>query len=202
MADLPEKSRVAIRKPLESRCRSERPKKKRRALSDCKQTRLATLRMFTDDPIWVVVGAERTVRMILAWNTVTAAAKLAMAPDKRQLGAGVEWIGILALVGIAIVAVPKNKLIRARQAIVQCLKGELSFGDYRAMVGLLEHLKAISRLTADIINALYRPHGKEGESKHGPSTIVKPDKLMVDKLNEWLEVIMRGRGRDVLVEDV
>ena len=183
------------RQRLEERCRRERPKQRRKAASDCTQHRLATLKMYTDDPVAIVCGAERMLRLIIAWRTVTSAINLQMAgPEKRQLGAGVEWVGILILVGIGLVVVPKNKLTRAREAIVRCIRGELTFADYRKMVGLLEHLKVIARVTADLTNALYRPHRKDGESSGGPATFVKPDGLMLDKLQEWLAVIMSCGG--------
>ena len=121
------------------------------------------LTMFTDDPLAAVVGVERALRMLEAWRRVTHGSNLAMAgADKRQLGGDVEWIGVYLLAAIGLVVIPKNKLLRARDAIERTLAGGITFGEYRALVGLLEHLRFVSRLRADTTNVLYNPHRKGG----------------------------------------
>ena len=135
---------IARREPLEEQCRAQRPKRKGTAPSDCTQTRLAMLTMFTDDPLAGVVGVERALRMLEAWRRVTHGSNLAMAgADKRQLGGDVEWIGVYLLAAIGLVIIPKNKLLRARDAIERTLAGGITFGEYRALVGLLEHLRFV-----------------------------------------------------------
>ena len=151
--------------------------------------------MYTDDPAAVVVGRARLKRMLTAWRTVTSQINLVMAgPDKRQLGAHIEWIGILLLAGIGLVVVPQNKLVRAREALVRAVAGEMTFGEYRALMGLLEHLRFIAQLAADTTNALYRPHGARGESREGLSTRMKPDDLMMEKLKAWIDIVMNCAG--------
>lgn len=183
------------RQPLEDRCRAERPKHKGVALSDCTQTRLAILTMFTDDPLAGVVGVQRALRLLEAWRRVTQGSGLVMAgADKRQLGGDVEWIGVYILAAIGLVAVPKNKLLRARDAIARTLGGGITFGEYRALVGLLEHLRFVSRLRADVTNVLYNPHRKGGEKEDGPSTIVGVTSLMKELLERWLLIILECAG--------
>ena len=190
---------IARREPLEAECRGRRPARAQEAPSDCKQTRLASLVMFTDDPAAVVVGVDRAVRMLEAWHRVTRSANVVMAPDKRQLGADVEWIGVLLLAAIGLIAVPKNKLLRARHAIGRTLEDKIDFGEYRALVGLLEHLRFITHLTADLTNVLYQPHGRGGESRDGPSAIVKPTGLMRKALQSWLSVVDTTAGAVVTI---
>ena len=55
---------VDSRRELEHECRRQRPKREGEALSDCSQTRLATLKMFTDDPAAIVIGVERATRLL------------------------------------------------------------------------------------------------------------------------------------------
>ena len=188
----------ARRERLEPKCRAQRPKRRGRALSDCTQTRLGVLKMYTDDPAAVVVGRERLKRMLAAWRAVTTEINLVMAgPDgvrKRQLGAHIEWIGILLLAGIGLVVVPQNKLVRAREALVRAVAGEMTFGEYRALMGLLEHLRFIAQLAAETTNGLYRPHGAHGESREGPSTRVRPDEMMMEKLKAWIDIVMNCAG--------
>ena len=186
---------IAKRQPLEQECRRLRPKKPREALCDCTQTRLGILVMYTDDPLCAVVGVDRALRMLQAWRETTRGVNLRMAgADKRQLGGDVEWIGVSVLVALGLIAVPKNKLIRARDALQRTLRGEITFGEYRALVGLLEHLRFVAQLQADATNVLYRPHGREGESQGGPSTTIQPTGLMVSALRRWLVIIMECAG--------
>ena len=191
---------IRLRKPLEDRCRQERPKRSREALSDCTQTRLAVLTMWTDDPASVVVGVARTVRLLEAWRKVTRGINLIMAgPEKRQLGSDVEWIGVFVLAAIGLVAIPKNKLLRARDAIQRTLNSEITFGEYRALVGLLEHLRFVSQLAADATNVLYEPHKRESSRGEGPNATVQVNGLMHAALRRWLHVIGDSAGAVVTV---
>ena len=147
--------------------------------------------MFTDDPVAAVVGVERTQRLLRAWHTVTQGVKLEMAgADKRQLGGGVEWIGILLLAAIGLVVVPKNKLLRAREAAQRTLDHQITFGEYRALVGLLEHIRFVTSLRAETTNALYEPHRQEAKSQEGPSALVIPTDLMRTILRTWTSTLM------------
>ena len=186
---------VEKRRPLEARCRQERPKRRGRALSDCTQTRLAVIHMYTDDPAALTVGVARTMRLLQAWHTITRGLRVKMAgADKRQLGASLDWIGVTLMVGIGLVVVPRAKLIRARDALRRAKRGDITFSEYRALVGLLEHLRFIARLSAIFTNALYAPHGANGASKDGPSATVRPDEMMETTIDKWLEVIMYCAG--------
>ena len=140
---------IQKRAQLEGICRTQRPKKRGEALADCTQTRLAAMHMYQDDPIFIVVGVDRTMRMLAAWREVTESINIEMATGKRQIGGDIEWIGIGLLVAIGLVAIPINKLLRARDAIQRTLRHEATFGEYRALVGLLEHLRCVARLEAD-----------------------------------------------------
>ena len=191
---------ISDRQRLEAKCRESRPKKPREALSDCTQTRLATLDMYSDDPVAVVVGVERAMRLLQAWRKVTGSVNLEMAgADKRQLGGDVEWVGVLLLAAIGLVAVPTNKLLRARHALLRTIAGEITFGEYRSLVGLLEHLRFITRLPGDSTNALYHPHRRGGESQDGPNAVVVPNALMLKRLHQWLDIIMHCAGAAVTI---
>ena len=193
--DSPWRRWVARRQPLEAKCRRERPKRRGRALSDCTQTRLAYIHMYTDDPLAGVVGVERAMRLLRAWRTVTGGIRVTMAgADKRQIGAHAEWIGVIILIGIGLVVIPRDKLIRARDALQRTARGEITFSEYRALMGLLEHLRFVAMLTADVTSAMYRPHGAHGESRDGPSAIVRPDELMLEKIKRWIDIIMSCAG--------
>ncbi|KAL3926769.1 MAG: hypothetical protein SGPRY_003147, partial [Prymnesium sp.] len=53
----------------------------------CPQARLYAALMYTDDPVFVVVGKRRMLRALRAWRLLTNRAKLIMAiPEKRSIG--------------------------------------------------------------------------------------------------------------------
>ena len=61
----------------------------------CEYERLYAAYVFTDDPVFVVVGAERTVRALRTWRRLTADSGLIMAsPQKRHLGSHAMWLGV------------------------------------------------------------------------------------------------------------
>lgn len=180
---------------LEPRCREERPKVKGEAITDCTQTRLASIHMYTDDPVIIVVGVARAIRIIQAWREVTGRIGVTMAgAEKRQIGPQAMWIGVTVLAALGVVVITREKLLRAREAIQRTMRKEITYGEYRALMGLLEHLRFIARIPADSTNALYRPHSSQGESQEGPGAVIEPTPLMQEKLVEWLRVIMRCAG--------
>ena len=186
---------IEQRRGLEDECRRRRPKVKGEALSDCTQTRLAAMYMYTDDPTAIAVGVDRTLRLLEAWRLVTGNIKVVMAgPEKRQMGAHVEWIGVCVIAAIGLLAIPKNKLLRARDALQRTLFESITYGEYRALVGLLEHLRFVTQLQADTTNALYHPHRQEQVRHEGPSAIVVPIGLMRRALHAWLRIVMQCAG--------
>ncbi|MDC0525636.1 hypothetical protein OAO87_01460 [bacterium] len=180
------------REPLEALCREQRPKITGEALSDCRQTRLAILKMYTDDALACVVGIDRAIRLLEAWRGVTQGVNLQVDTTKRQLGGGAVWIGVCMLAAIGLVVVPKNKLLRAKDAITRTLKGTITFGEYRALVGLLEHLRYVTCLTADATSPLYHPHRRGGEGDwDGPEARVAVIATMRKALLMWLTMLAK-----------
>ena len=54
--------------------------------------------MYTDGPIFVVVGVQRAKRLLSVWRSVTAKMNLTMAiAAKHQGGVAAEWLGLLQL---------------------------------------------------------------------------------------------------------
>ena len=85
---------------------------------DPAQLRLWVAHMYTDDPIFVVVGVERALLLLRCWHLLTRRLQLIMAiPEKRNLGTWAPWLGVLVCVGLGIVIVPKAKLLRTTQRI-------------------------------------------------------------------------------------
>jgi hypothetical protein len=62
--------------------------------------------------------------------------------------------------------------------VATALSGRMEFHVYRALCGLLEHLRAVNLRGRNIMHGLYRPHGPGGASQEGPSGVVRCDQLM------------------------
>ena len=162
------------------------------------QRRLYTAFMYTDDPIWVVVGVDRTLRALRAWRHLTNSVNLIMAiPEKRHLGVQILWLGILVMISLGIVVVPKAKLLRASSTVAQILAGRQPFHVYRSLVGLLEHLRAVNLRGRNVMHGLYAPHRPTGASRFGPEGRVHCDELMLAQLHRWQHLLRHSAGVSV-----
>ena len=162
------------------------------------QRRLYTAYMYTDDPIWVVVGVDRTLRALRVWRQLTDAVGLIMAiPEKRHLGAQILWLGVLIIISLGIVVVPKAKLLRASSAVTAVLAGGQPFHLYRSLMGLLEHLRAVNLQGRNVMHGLYVPHSPLGASRFGPEGRVYCDELMRKQLQRWCHLLRQSAGVSV-----
>lgn len=159
------------------------------------QRRLYFVLMYCDDNIIGVVGAQRAVRVLKQWRTLTRDAGLIMAiPEKRSLGVWCKWIGALVFAVAGLVVLPKDKLVRASSAIRTLLHEGLEFADYRSLMGLLEHVRDVARLPRRFTHGLYAPHGAAGEAAYGPNSLVRPKIFMAVQFTKWLDVLSRCGG--------
>lgn len=60
---------------------------------------------------------------------------------------------------LGLVAVPRDKILRASAAIAGVLERGAEFHVYRSPCGLLEHLRAINLIGRNVMHGLYAPHG-------------------------------------------
>ena len=143
--------------------------------------------IYTDDPIFMVIGVARTVRALRLWRSITQRYNLIMAiPAKRRLGTMVKWLGFLPSPMHGIIAVQRSKLMRASTTIIQALAGRLTVDGYRSLLGFLEHLKVLLDHPKRRMLGLYRPLLKGHEIGSGPATLVRMTVTIRETLNEWL----------------
>jgi len=161
----------------------------------CAQHRLYAVHMYTDDPVFIVVGVQRALRALRLWRRLTDEMGLVMAiAEKRSLGSWTLWIGVLLIPALGIVVVPRSKLLRAARAIDALLASGLEFHEYRSLCGLLEHLRAVNLRGRNVMHGLYVPHGPDGASRDGPSGWVTCDLLMRKQLERWNRLIWNSGG--------
>ena len=164
----------------------------------CPQLRLFSAYMYTDDPLFLTVGLERTKRALRIWRKLTNAIRLIMAiPEKRTLGSWGKWLGVNVISNLGLVVVPRDKILRASAAIADVLETGVQFHVYRSLCGLLEHLRAVNLQARNIMFGLYRPHGPTGASKFGPTGWVTCDPLMRKQLLRWQTLLFGSCGVSV-----
>ena len=117
--------------------------------------------------------------------------------EKRSLGTWCKWIGVLLVPILGLVVVTRDKILRASAAIGEALADRLEFHAYRALCGLLEHLRAVNLRGRNIMHGLYRPHGPDGASRDGPAGIVRCDTLMRGQLKRWQYILTDSCGVSV-----
>ena len=159
---------------------------------------LSTQPLWQDDPIFITVGVDRTLRALRTWRRITTDTGLIMAiPDKWHLGTSCLWLGVIVMAGLGLVVVPKSKLVRAGRTIELVLKGGQPFHVYRSLCGLLEHLRAVNLRGRNVMHGLYEPHGVDGASRHGPSGRVFCTELMRKQLHRWQRLLRSSGGVSV-----
>ena len=159
------------------------------------QLRLYGSLVYSDDVVHVSVGIERTLAQMSIWRELVTELQLKMAkPEKRALGTWVKWLGIIVVVSLGALIIPRVKLVRARHAIGKVMGNECTFGDYRSLIGLLEHFRCVNLRSRNVMHGLYEPHGPDGASREGPGGLVICSELMVKQLQRWLLLVLQSAG--------
>jgi hypothetical protein len=144
------------------------------------------------------VGPKLKIMSLRNWRRLTNRMRLRMAiAEKRSLGTWCKWIGVLLIPILGLVVVTRDKILRASAAIGEALADRLEFHAYRALCGLLEHLRSVNLRGRNIMHGLYRPHGPDGASREGPSGVVRCDALMRGQLKRWQYILTDSCGVSV-----
>ena len=153
--------------------------------------------IYTDDPIFIIIGAERMARGLHCWTQLCYELGLLMAgPAKRQCGTWVEWLGagIAAMLGIA--WIPKHKVATALSKIESVLQSKALLGDYHSLLGLLEHLVFINGMRRNIMYYLWSPF--QTKMAVEPNRLLKPTSKMASQLRRWKNLLVTTPGVSAL----
>ena len=162
------------------------------------QLRLYFVHMYTDDPIFAVVGVQRAVRLLKIWMRLVTDVGLIMAiEEKRHLGTWAPWLGVILLAGLGFVLIPKTKLLRTVQRIDELLTSGLPFQDYRSLIGLVEHLRCIYGAQRSAMYGLYLPHGSLRVRQEGPAALIRPNGFQTEQLQLHRTLLMNTGGAPV-----
>ena len=151
--------------------------------------------MYTDDPIFSVVGNDVLKRAMRCWHKTTTDFGLKMAiAQKRQVGSRLTWLGFNFYLSAGIISAAPEKLTRARENIQLILDGAVVvFDQYRKLLGLLEHLLLFLGGDRTMMYGLYGLNFERGLS-YGPDTKMVFSALQIVRFQKWLAVLMNKGG--------
>ena len=116
------------------------------------------------------------------------------AAHKRQLGSSITWLGFQFYMPTGIVAVTPEKIIKARLGLDAILHGAaVTFGDYRALVGLLEHLLVLVGGDRTFMYHLYGDNFRRG-SRYGTATVMLFEAAAKANVARWSRVLLTHAG--------
>ena len=122
------------------------------------QAALVAMLMYCDDPIILCIGEDLTHEALKAWTWMAAPGSTMMAiPEKRSIGLSAKWIGIRFFTSLGLAVIIAQKVLRAFTSIDEACAGSLNVGQYRSLIGFLEHLRAVLFLRGDKMYGLYDP---------------------------------------------
>ena len=162
-----------------------------------KQNRLYSTEIYCDDNIIIVVGVERTLHAMVTYRRIVQSVNIKMAVvEKRSLGTHMIWLGILFITTLGVLIIPCAKRLRAMQAIRKANTNNITFAEYRSLVGLLEHFRQAIFLPSRTMLLLYKP--MQGNEQPPPGHEVPIDNNMKHTLRKWLSILQNKAGASVL----
>ena len=126
--------------------------------SQSKPIRLYAAMIYTDDPVFLVLGPERMARALRVWTTLCHELGLMMAiAAKRQCGTHAEWLGAAFSTVLGMAWVPLPKLLAALTKLEAVLNETIQVDQYHSLLGLLEHLVFLHNMKRTLMYNLWAP---------------------------------------------
>jgi hypothetical protein len=159
------------------------------------EARLHTMHIYTDDVVGGSVGVERTVLYLRHWVRLVRDMRTYMAiPQKRQVGTSAKVWGAKVFSDLGLAVTPTDKLLRAEAALSKTASGSaVQVGEYRSLLGLLEHLTYVFGGRRRHMYGMYYPFTPGGAAERGPDTKFYPNRLVRLQADCWLRSL-RVRG--------
>ena len=160
-----------------------------------REDRLHTIKMYTDDLALAAVSVDGFIALLIAEHVVFARLNLIMAiAAKRTLGVSIQWLGVIFVTCAGLVFVPRNKILRAIASLRKAMAGEATLAELRSLLGLLEHVKGILRVSRSAMHGLWRPF----KGNFDPAALYAPQPWAARKLLDWVSALARSSGSLIL----
>ena len=151
--------------------------------------RLHSIKMYTDDAALGASSIRMFIFLLRAWHRATSKLKLRMAiAAKRFLGTTIVWLGVGFISVAGILFIPKNKLLRAVQALRKAKGFRLTVQLMLSLLGLLEHLRGVLFGPRRWMFGLW---ALVADRQH-PAAVVEPDGFAQGNLSRWIERLLQG----------
>lgn len=125
----------------------------------------------------MIVGTHRAVRFLRELHDlcIRRLRLLLAEPQKWSLGSAGTWVGVTFSSTLGLVWLPKQKSLKLMDMATEAIAGRLTAGQWREMLGFLEHVWSIVRRHRYTIDRLWAPCQQGGELlTQGPAAIVTP----------------------------
>jgi len=154
-----------------------------------------SVHMYTDDPIFTVVGHDALMRAMRVCHEVTESFGLRMAiPRKRQVGPSLAWLGFNFYLPAGVVTVAPSKVSRALIFAQGILRGlPVAFDQYRRFIGLLEHMLLFVGGDRTYMYGLCSSNFRRGNLL-GPATLMTFGEFESNALRRWVQILMTRGG--------
>jgi len=156
---------------------------------------------FTDDCLLCIVGAARCVRGLVAWRRHMGpdGANFLMARvEKRQLGVSCTFIGGSLLVPGLLAYVSTEKRLRAARGLSSFLGGDLAVGEYRKLLGLLNHLVCVLAMPYYVMYGMYASLDAARDAGLGPGEVTPVVARARKAATQWLTAVRERAGNTML----
>ena len=176
-------------------CRWIHERRRLTALTGRNQLRRYAVHIYTDDPVFTVVGSDVLLRAMRCWHSTTVDFGLRMAiARKRQVGNRLQWLGFNFYLTSGLITVAPDKVSRARAMVEQILDGGVvCFDQYRRLLGLLEHLLVFVGGDRTFMYGLYGWNFHRGLT-FGPATRMVFRAVHTVAFRRWLSILMSKAG--------
>jgi hypothetical protein len=141
------------------------------------QSRLSSIDTYTDDPRAAVVGVRRTVRFLQElFDLGVRRLQLQLAdPRKWSVGSSGTWVGICFSSTLGLAWLPRQKALKLMEMASTAADGKMTAGEWREMLGFLEHVWSVVKRHRYTIDRLWTPCQRGGVLEtQGPAALVIP----------------------------
>ena len=113
----------------------------------------------------MIVGTHRAVRFLRELHDlcIRRLRLLLAEPQKWSLGSAGTWVGVTFSSTLGLVWLPKQKSLKLMDMATEAIAGRLTAGQWREMLGFLEHVWSIVRRHRYTIDRLWAPCQQGGE---------------------------------------
>ena len=159
------------------------------------ELRAYAVHVYTDDVIITALGNGRMARALVCWRETTQAFGLEMAgAEKRQLGTSVTWLGFSFFLPTGVIAVTPAKRAKALDALDNLMAwAPTTFGEYRKLLGFLEHLLVVVGGDRTYMYHLYGDNFRRG-ARFGAATIMILQAAQQESLQRWWQTLHTRAG--------